>query len=164
MYLFLDHSTYPTQIGKCWIPPSYNRVQVCISITIPKLHLLRPKFSLFGRRKDWRIIFICPFPSLTKMWHMSFSITFSQLEPVTWLSLTFRDHANVGSRQNVSCIANFSTLSDLQSWLSWNIQFNVSLDMDTFDENVEDLKMKEIRQRWPRIAILKRTIKIRNGI
>lgn len=36
--------------------------------------------------------------------------------------------------------------------------------MDTFDENVEDLKMKEIRQRWPRIAILKRTIKIRNGI
>ena len=159
MYLFLDHSTYPTQI-----PPSYNRVQVCIGTIIPKLHLLGPKFSLFVRRKDWRITFIRPFPSLTKMWHTSFSITFSQLEPVTWLSLTSRDHANVASRWNVSCTVNFSTLSDLQSWLSWNIQFNVSLDMDTFDENVEGLKMKEIRQTWPRIAILKRITKIRNGI
>ena len=45
----------------------------------------------------------------------------------------------------MSCTVNFPTLSDLQSWLSWNIQFNVSLDMDTVDENVEDLKMKEIR-------------------
>ena len=139
MYLFLDHSTYPTQI-----PPSCNRVHVCIGNTTPKLHPLGPKFSLFGRRKDWRITFICNFHSLTKMWHTSFSITFSQLEPVTWLSLTSRDHANVASRWNMSCTVNFPTLSDLQSWLSWNIQFNVSLDMDTVDENVEDLKMKEI--------------------
>lgn len=35
--------------------------------------------------------------------------------------------------------------------------------MDTFDENVEDLKSKELRQTWQRIVKLKR-IKIRNGI
>lgn len=36
--------------------------------------------------------------------------------------------------------------------------------MDTFDENAEDLKIKELRQTWQRKMKLKRTIKIRNGI